>query len=84
MTVVEKLKEQYPEETLLLATGFDEAVIGVEEITMRLIYSNRKCVEILMQRDGMEEEEAIEYFYYNTVSAYVGDKTPIWCEDVYL
>ena len=36
--------------------------------------------DILIKQD-MTEEEAIEYFYFNTEGAYVGEKTPIWCED---
>ena len=84
MTMLDKVIEQYPEESFLKADGYDDAVIGVDEKSMRLIYSNRKYIEILMQRDGMDEEEAIDYFYYNTVNAFVGKKTPIWCEDVYL
>ena len=29
----------------------------------------------------MSEEEASEYFFYNVAGAYVGEKTPIWCQD---
>jgi hypothetical protein len=29
-----------------------------------------------MNRDDMEEEDAIEYFEYNTRGAYVGENTP--------
>jgi hypothetical protein len=29
----------------------------------------------------MTIEEAIEYFEFNVRGAYVGEKTPIWCED---
>jgi hypothetical protein len=31
----------------------------------------------------MNEEEAIEYFEYNVSGSYVGEKTPIWCEDLF-
>lgn len=70
----------YGDETFLKADGFDDAVIGLEDCSMRLIYSVKKCIAIL-QKQGMSEEEASEYFYYNVHSAYVGDKTPIWCQD---
>jgi hypothetical protein len=39
-----------------------------------------KCIEIL--KKDMDEEDAIDYFEYNVCGAYVGEKTPIWCEDV--
>jgi len=28
-------------------------------------------------------EEAIEYFDFNVSSAYMGEKTPIWVEDMF-
>lgn len=46
---------------------------------MRLIYSVKKCLEIL-QKD-MTEDEAEQYFYYNVCDSYVGEQTPIWCFD---
>jgi len=67
------------EDSVLIADGFEDAIIGVEEATMRVVYSVSKCIEILMKE--MEYEEAKEYFYFNVSGAYVGEKTPIWCED---
>jgi hypothetical protein len=29
----------------------------------------------------MDESDAIEHFYYNIEGGYVGEKTPIWCDD---
>jgi hypothetical protein len=65
----------------LKANGFDEAVIGVDLNTERLIYSVSKCIQVLCR--DMSEEEAMEYFEYNVSNAYVGEKTPIWCYDDY-
>ena len=72
----------YEDEEFLKADGFDDAVIGVHESTLRLIYSTTKCVEILIERDDMEFDEALEYFDFNVRGAYMGEKTPIWCEDM--
>jgi len=77
--MIDKIIEQYEDETFLKADGFDGAIIGVDETTMRLIYSVSKCIEILMR--DMTEEDAMEYFSFNISGAYVGDKTPIWCSD---
>lgn len=77
--MINEIIEQYEDETFLIADGFDEAIIGVDETTMRLIYSVKKCIDILM--NDMSEEDAIEYFNFNVSGAYVGDKTPIWCQD---
>jgi len=73
------IEEYYPDEIILKADGFDDAIIGIDDISMRLIYSVSKCLEIL--KKDMDEEEAIEYFDFNVKYAYVGDKTPIWCVD---
>jgi hypothetical protein len=68
-----------PEDQFLKADGFDEAIIGLEVSTNRLIYSVSKCIKILSEQ--MEEEEAVEYFEYNIRGAYVGELTPIFCQD---
>ena len=73
--------ERYQDEEILIADGFDEAVIGIDTKSMRLIYSVSKCIEILCR--DMNEEDAIEYFEYNVSGSYVGEKTPIWCEDLF-
>ena len=31
--------------------------------------------------EDMSEEEAIEYYYFNVVGSYVGEKTPMFVED---
>ena len=72
-----KLFKIYEEEGLLKTEGFDDAIIGIDEKTMRLIYSVSKCIEILSK--DMSRDDAVDYFYFNMESAYVGEKTPIWC-----
>tara|TARA_R110001592_G_scaffold96867_2_gene277804 strand:- start:1133 stop:1372 length:240 start_codon:yes stop_codon:yes gene_type:complete len=79
--MLKELVENYEGEDLLKADGFNDAVIGIDEHSMRLIYSVSKCIEIL--KEDMDTEEAIEYFNYNVHSAYVGEFTPIWCWDLF-
>jgi hypothetical protein len=69
--------EQFPDEEFTVATGFNDAIIGVDEYSMRLIYSVGLCIDILTEQ-GMDEEEAEEYFDYNVSGSYIGEKTPIW------
>jgi len=77
--MINKIIENYYEEDFLKADGFDDAIIGIEQNEMRLIYSVSKCLKILEQ--DMSETDAIEYFTYNVSNSYVGEKTPIWCWD---
>ena len=78
--MLERILENFNDEEILLADGFDDAVIGYEPNSMVLIYSVSKCLDILMK--DMNSEEAHEHFDYNVAGAYVGKKTPIWCWDV--
>lgn len=80
---LELLIDLYPEDEFLIADGFDDAVIGVDYGSSRLIYSCKKCIEILIEQEDMTAEDAIEHFQYNVAGAWVGEKTPIWCEDSY-
>ena len=34
----------------------------------------------MQTRDGMSEEDAIDFFYYNIVGAYMGEHTPCFAE----
>jgi hypothetical protein len=79
--MIDKIIEAYPGENILMADGFDNAIIGIDENQMRLIYSVKKCIKILMK--DMPEDEAIEYFNFNVSSCYVGEHTPIWCNDLF-
>jgi hypothetical protein len=73
---IEELRERYPNS--LLADGFDAAIIGVESLSGRVVYSVDKVLDMLMEQD-MEFNDALEYFEYNMQGAYVGELTPIWC-----
>lgn len=80
--MLQEIIENYYDDEFLIADGFNDAVIGLDEKSMRLIYSVKKCIEILMAED-MSEEDALEHFNYNVSGAYVGEKTPIWCQDMF-
>jgi hypothetical protein len=82
-SILDTIVENYPDEEILKADGLDGAIIGIEEGSLRLIYSKTKCIEIFVN-EGMDVEDALEHYYYNVVGSYVGEKTPIWCEDTLL
>lgn len=83
MKMLERIIENHPDEPFMIADGFDDAVIGLatDFTEPKLIYSVSKCLEILQQ--DMSEEEAIEHFTYNVSGGYVGERTPVWCWDIY-
>lgn len=79
MTLKEIL-ENNPEGDFMIADGFDEAVIGYEPSTHKLVYDQEKMIDILVKRDKMDYEEDLEYLEYNTFGAYLGDRTPIYMQ----
>ena len=70
------------EPTPLKADGFDDAIIGSEYHTQRIVYSIERMLAILIQQ-GRSMEEAQEYFDFNIGCAFVGEMTPlyVWSED---
>lgn len=70
-------------EDALTADGFEDALIGYCErcgISPVALYDYDKCISILMTRDGMAEEDAIEYFEFNSLGAHVGPHTPMFAK----
>ncbi len=59
--------------------GFDEAVMGFDYHSMRLIYSIEGTIYILMAKNSCKYDEAKEFVYNNMVGA-LGDDEPIWLE----
>lgn len=79
---LETILDWFPEDQFVLADGFDEAIIGVDTDSMRLIYSVTKCIEILMNQD-ISQDQAVEYFEVYISNKDAGPKTPIWCYDTF-
>lgn len=67
------------DDEILFADGFEDALIGYVSrcsSPITALYDRAKCIDILMERDGMTHEEAEEYFQYNVEGAWVGEYTP--------
>ena len=70
------------DEELLLADGFDDAIIGVgfSGGNHRVVYDKNKMLQILVDRDSMTDEEANEYLEHNVLSTYIGEHTPMYMD----
>lgn len=69
---------------LLFADGYDDCIIG---LTFRgdvlvVMYGTLKIITKLTK--DMSEEEAWEFFEFNISGAYVGERTPIFYEDIFV
>jgi len=65
------------DEPMLVADGFDEAIRGTAQVFLGggwrtlVTYDRALCIETLIKRDGMSEEDAEEYFEYNVQGAII-------------
>jgi hypothetical protein len=83
MTIHDHIKAVLSDdETVQLATGLEAAFIGIgrQFTTPIAVYSRSKAIQCFIDQ-GMTEEEAEEYFEFNTAGAYVGEQTPIFIDD---
>ena len=58
---------------------YEQAIIGQDDASLRIVYSANKIVEILSEE--MTPEEAEEFYEYNILGAYMGDMTPIYVSE---
>ena len=85
LNIREELAGEWGTELLFLSEEeFDEAIIGVSERIGGepvVAYDTTKVVEILSR--SMTVDEAYEYFGYNILGAYLGEKTPVFVTTVF-
>jgi len=75
----DELMEELTDHECLLADGFNDALIGISEgMNPVAVYDTDKCIDILMKDSNINHEDALDYFYFNVVGAYVGEKTPLF------
>ena len=78
------MKNAEPIDGAMLADGFEDALVGYgyQFNYPVAVYSRMGCMKILMERDGMSDEEAMEYFDFNVQGAWVGESTPVFLDDI--
>jgi hypothetical protein len=70
-------------EGAILLDGLENAIIGITQEFgngPRVLYSKEGIIDILMERDGMEYDEAIEFYDFNILGLYVGEQNPIFLD----
>ena len=58
---------------------YEQAIIGQDDASLRVVYSVDKILGILSEE--MSEEEAREFYEYNILGAYMGEMTPIYVNE---
>ena len=83
MVLTEEMINEHAEGAVLL-TGLEEAIVGITQEFgngPRVLYSISKILNILQETDMMDEEEALEYFYFNIIGGFFGEQNPIFLSD---
>ena len=65
----------------IIYDGYDDAIIGMASrinLGPVVAYDVDKILEILVERDGMTYEEAMEFFDFNIMGGWLGEFTPIF------
>jgi hypothetical protein len=68
-----------PEEfDLTVMDGYDDCIVGVVERFGQdpIVCYDKEKVLLQLEKEGMNREEAEEWFYVNQIGAWVGDSTP--------
>ena len=76
----QEVLDKYRDDEFLFADGFDDCILGIDANALRVIYKIEDCVLKLQKEQKISYEEASEYLFFNSITAWVGEKTPIWCE----
>lgn len=58
----------YEESIVFDSPDYDDAIVGVSD-EGRVVYDYDEMVRILVERDGMDEIEAIDFIEYNSIRA---------------
>lgn len=65
---------------ILKVDGYDDCALGgvlqKDGVPPRLIYDANKIIQKMVQDDRMSEEDAQEFFEFNTLGSYMGEGTP--------
>ena len=88
--ILEVLTNENPD--AIIYDDMEEALVGVYRNSTNgqagnyteeaiAVYSYVKYIDILIDRDGMSEEEAIEYFDFNVYGLRLGKNQPIIIDD---
>jgi hypothetical protein len=76
----EQLLEYVDEQNLLFVDGFDDAIIGLDTNSLRVVYSKQNMLSICLE--VMDWEDAMSHLSHNIWTAWIGDKTPIFMDEL--
>jgi|TARA_R100000049_G_C1932786_1_gene76646 hypothetical protein len=80
----DELSDEWGGELLFLSEEYyDKCVVGVVEMFGRpplVCYDKQMVLDTLVEHGIENPEEALEYFEFNIIGAWVGESTPVFLE----
>ena len=77
---LERIADVNPDAVIL--EGYETCIVGLAERYgingPVLAYDYQRCIEVLIKRDDMSYDEAVEFFEFNTLGGWFGDGTSIF------
>lgn len=84
MSTREKISSMLEDALFLDPPDYDEAILGITERadgTQVVAYDRQRVIEILMRLSkNATLADAEEFYYFNTVGAWLGDMTPVFVD----
>ena len=78
----ELIEEQYSE--IMFCDGYDDCIVGIVDkfgSEPIVCYDKNKIIDKMIE-DGMTTDDAYEYFDFNVIGAYVGERTPCFLDNI--
>jgi len=84
--MLESIIDNYPDQDIYILENLDDAIIGYNKQSNRVIYSVKKIIELIMIEEKLNDKnftlhDAMDYFGYNIESNSCGEFSPILCYD---
>lgn len=65
--------------------GLDDAIVGIAYVPCSgavFVYDREKCIQVTMQGQKWDYDEAVEWLDFNTFDAHLGKHTPVFLESI--
>jgi hypothetical protein len=82
MSILEQILDAHPDLEFTVYPEYEDCIIGIDNLTNKLIYSEKKILDNLVEKQNMDREEAIEFFEFNILGGRF-ESQPIICLDAW-
>jgi len=81
--MLEEIQQANPLESFLIYDGFDDCIIGFERSTFKIVYSESKILEKLVNELEYDPDSAVRYMEKEMMGTIVSNRAPIFVDDCF-